>query len=386
MPEGSTITDERADLEGSRVPNDRVCEPGASRPGDMTAIASLRDRFAARLERWSGRPTLVAVAAMNAITGLAAAAILAPDTFGQDADTYRRCALFLAEGRIDCSFPYPPLAALVARPLTWVSPTTAAVVMTLIGFAILVIGVRLETRGQAPVDRWLVAVAALGFAPVVYELLLGQVTLLIAAALYPAVRRTDGFRNGIALGIVLAIAPKPMVLPVLVWMMVWRRQALTAALLTALTMTSLGLALTGPDQYRQWVSLLTGAGGGSLVAMSGNLSLWGSALGPGEFALAAAISVATLWTILREPSRGFVAALFASLLLAPYTQLYAASLLLLAVKPALVFAPRATRVLALIANPALGFLVALAAWSVGGLTACLPWARSWKVREPVGLR
>ena len=70
-------------------------------------------------------------------------------------------------------------------PLTWVSPTAASIVMTSIGLGILMIGVWLETRGQAPLDRVLVAVAAVCFAPVVYELLLGQVTFLISAALLP---------------------------------------------------------------------------------------------------------------------------------------------------------------------------------------------------------
>src|SRR5450759_4361256 len=137
---------------------------------------------------------------MNAISGLAVAATLAPLSFGADADTFRQCASFAAEGRTDCGSLYSPLFALVARPLTWVSPTFAAVVMTLVGVAILLGGVKLETRGQAPIDRVLVTVAALSFAPVVYELLLGQVTLLIAAALYPVGRRADGFRNGIPLG------------------------------------------------------------------------------------------------------------------------------------------------------------------------------------------
>jgi len=196
-------------------------EPRAGRPHDVTAIASFRDGLAARLQRWSGRPTLVAVAALNAITGLAAAATLAPVAFGADANTFRRCALFVAEGRIDfCGFLYSPLTAFVARPLTWVSPTGAAVAMTLLGVAILATGVTLETRGQALIDRALVAVAALGFAPVVYELLLGQTTFLIAAALYLVARRADAFRNGIPLGIVLALAPKPLLLPVLVWMLV----------------------------------------------------------------------------------------------------------------------------------------------------------------------
>lgn len=368
----------------------RVREPRAGRLPEVMGIVSARDRLAAALVRWSGRPTLVAVAAMNAMTGLAVAAILAPHSFGQDAAVFRGCALFVAEDRVGfCGSLYSPLTGLVARPLTWVSPTTAMVAMTTIGFAILVTGLTLETRGQAPVDRVLVAVAALGFAPVVYELLLGQVTFPIAAALYPVVRRPDAFRNGIPLGIALALAPKPLLLPVLVWMIVWRRHALTAALLATLTLTCLGIVLLGLDQYRQWLSVLTGAGRESMsgtfaLSLSGNFSLW--PLHPATFALASIVGAATLWAILRDHSRGFVASLFAGLLVAPYTGLYAASILLLAVKPALAFAPRAVRVLALIANPALGFLLAFAAWSVGGLAACLPFSRLWRVRVPIGRR
>ena len=356
----------------------------ASRPQHVTVVALLRDRLGARLERWSGRPTLFAVAAMNAITGLGVAAVLAPVWFGVDVGTFRRCAQLAAEGRTDpCSF-YTPMFALVARPLTWVSPTMAELAMVLIGIAILLTGVKLETRGQAPVDRLLVAVATLGFAPVVSELILGQTTLLMAAALYPVARRTDALRSGILLGIVLALAPKPFLLPVLVWMIVWRRRALAAALVAALALTCLGLALMGPDPYRQWISLVMEVGQSGMSGSSLNLSLWAGGLDPMEVALAAAIGAAALWAILRGSSPGFVAALFAGLLLAPYSLLYAASILLLAVKPALAFAPRATRVLALTVNPALVLLVAPTAWLVGGLIACLPFARPGKIRAPVG--
>ncbi len=337
----------------------------------------LRAGTGALLGRWSGRPLLVAVAALNAITGLATAVILAPLIYGDDADLFRRCALYLAEGRTGCNFPYPPLTALVARPLTWVSPGAAAIVMTVIGLVILLAGVWLETRGHAPVDRLLVGVAVLGFAPVVYELLLGQTTLLIAASLYPVVRRPDTPRSGVALGVMMALAPKPMLLPVLGWMLFWRRRALATALLTAAVLTGLGVALAGLAQYLGWLSVATGFGHVSLTGnfARGNFSLLNHGLNPAVLALAGVIGAATLWTIVRDSDRGFVAALFASLLLAPYTLVYVVSILLLGVRPALTFAPRATRLLALVANPTLLFLSGLAAWSVLGLAACLPWSR-----------
>ncbi len=336
-------------------------------------------------ERWSGRPLLVAVAALNAVTGVAAAVVLAPLIYGDDADLFRRCAQYLAAGRSGCNFPYPPLTALVAQPLTWVSPTTAAVIMTLIGLAILVSGVWLETRGQAPVDRVLVGIAVLGFGPVVHELLLGQTTLLIAAALYPVVRRPDAFRTGVALGLAMALAPKPMLLPILAWMLVWRRRGLAAALLTAVALTGLGVALVGVSQYLDWVSVATGFGHVSLEGnfSRGSFSLLSHGMNPMVLALMGVVGVLTLWAIVRDAPRGFVAALFASLLVAPYTMLYAASIMLLAVKPALAFAPRATRVLALVANPVLLFLAALAPWSLVGLAVCVPLPRSWRIDAPV---
>ena len=259
--------------------------------------------------------------------------------------------------------------------------------MTLLGLSILLTGVWLETPGRAPIDRVLVAVAALGFVPVVYELLLGQVTLLIVAALYPVARRPDVFRNGIPVGIALALAPKPLLLLVVLWMLVWRRRALMAAVLVALALTCLGVVLMGPDQYRQWLSVLTGAGSASVsgtlpLSLKGSFSLW--PLTPATLAVAAVVAIATIWTIWRDPSRVFVVALLASLLLAPYTGLYSATILLLAVRPALAFAPRATRVAALTANPALALLLAAPAWCLACLAACLPFARPGKppVAEP----
>ena len=356
----------------------------------MNGIVSIRVRVGAVLERWSGRPTLFAVVVMNVITGLGLGAGIGAANFGGDSGLYRHCALLLAEGQTAfCGFLYSPLMALVARPLTWLSPTTSAITMTLVGGAIVLIGVLLETRGKAAIDRVLVAIAALTFAPVVYELLLGQTTLLIAAALYPLARRPDGFRNGIPFGIALALAPKPLLFPILVWLLVWRRRGLAGTVLAALLLTGVGVVFVGIDQYRDWILVLGGAGRESVagtltLSLHGNFSLW--PLNPATFALAGVVAAATLWTIVRDSSRGFVAALLAGLLLAPYSILYAFSILLLAVKPALEFAPRATRALALIANLLGAFIPVLTAWSVAALIACVPFERAWKSRVTVERR
>jgi hypothetical protein len=343
----------------------------------VTAIESARDRLSESATRWSGRPTLLAIALMNMITGLGMGATIAGASFGADSGLYRQCAVLLAQGQTEfCGFLYSPLMAIAAQPLTWVSPATATAVMTLIGAAIVLTGVALETRGQTLVDRVLIAVAVFTFAPVVYELLLGQTTMLIAATLYPIARRQDGFRNGIPFGVALALAPKPLLLPVLIWMVVWRRRALTATIVTASILTIIGIAVLGFDQYRSWLMVLTGAGResvfGTFVLSAddvGNRSLW--PLTPVTFVIGCAVVVVTAWAILRDAARGFVASLFAGLLLAPYSLLYAFSILLLAVKPALEFAPRTVLALALTANLARYAPATLIIWSLVGLSRCV---------------
>jgi hypothetical protein len=343
----------------------------------VTAAVSARDRLSEAVVRWSGRPTLLAIAVMNVITGVAMGVTIAGANFGVDSGLYRQCAVLLAEGQTEfCGFLYSPLMALAARPLTWVPPTAAIVIMSLIGGAIVLTGVALETRGEALVDRVLIGIAVFTFAPVVYELLLGQTTLLISATLYPIARGRDGFRNGIPFGIALALAPKPLLVPVLFWMIVWRRRALAATILTAAILTGIGIAVLGIEQYRSWLSVVTGAGRDTLsgtfwlsTEALGNRSLW--PLNPATFVIACVVVVVTVWAIIRDSSRGFVASLFAGLLLAPYSLLYGFSILLLAVKPGLEFAPRTTRALALTANLARYAPASLILWSLVGLSRCL---------------
>ncbi len=316
---------------------------------------------------------------MNLLTGFATGAVIAGATFGADSGLYRRCAVLMANGQTGfCGFLYSPLTALIARPLTLVSPTTAELTMTLIGVAILATGVVLETRGLAPIDRLLVAVAVLTFAPVVYELLLGQTTLLIAAALYPGgpssgcVRNRNPVGYRVGLGPQAAAAPGPRLDAGLAATGIdggdhdgsradWHRGD------PGWSRSIPQLALCAHRGCRPWSSI-----GGTFVLSlrnTGNFSMW--PLTPPTLVLACAVAAATTWAILRDAERGFVAALLAGLLLAPYSLLYAFSILLLAAKPAFAMAPRATRVLALTANLAGAYFLVITAWAVAGLAACL---------------
>ena len=303
---------------------------------------------------------------MNAITGAVAAWLLAPLSIGADVETYRRGAEGIRDGVYATGFLYAPLAGILATPLTWVPLPVAALAMALLALAILLAGVRLETAGLPALDRGLIAIAALGFVPVVYELLLGQVTLLLAAAVYP-VRDRDGLWRGVPLGIALALVPKPMLLPLLGWMLVRRRRALTGAVASAMAATLLGVAILGMDLYRAWAAALSATGE---ITRQGNLAL--TALGSPELVLVLSALIVALvaWIVLRDDRAGFVAALLGGLLVTPFTLMYMVSILLLAVRPALAVAPRATRALSLVANVVL--LTALPVWVGAGIAAMLP--------------
>jgi hypothetical protein len=314
-----------------------------------------------------GRPYLVALATLNALFGIAAAWILVPLTLGLDAANYRNGVLGIQEGVYLPHFLYAPPVALLMTPLTWVSASTAALLMSGIGLVLVAIGLHLETRGCDAVDRALTAVAVLGFVPLVYELITGQVTLILAAGIFPMRDRRD-WRAGVLFGLVAALLPKPMLAPLAIWMLIRRPRAFVAAMVTGLVTTLIGVVLMGPDLYRGWLQALFLTGE---IVRPGNLSV--TSIQPAAVAgiLAVATVVLTAWALLSDERRGFVAALIAGLLLAPYTQFYALTILLIAVKPALAVAPRATRALAFVANPAL--LVSFATWAAAALAAIVPW-------------
>src|SRR5665811_325567 len=105
-------------------------------------------------------------------------------------------------------------------------------------------------------DRWLLGVAVIGFLPILYDLELGNVTVIVLVAVAAIAWTPDRIATGIPLGLILATAPKPQLIPVLVWLAVAHRKALTGTIVTAALATLAGLALTGPDAYAAWVEAL----------------------------------------------------------------------------------------------------------------------------------
>lgn len=211
------------------------------------------------------------------------------------------------------------------------------------------------------------AIAVFGFLPVVNELVLGQVTILICAGLYPAVVK-DSWRRGIGLGIVLATVPKPVLGPVLVWMLFRRRKALMSGVVVAVLLTSAGIIALGLTPYVWWADALRGAGE---VGRHGNISVWTDGMTAGG-AIVATLALVAFGVAMRDETQGLAAALYAGLLLAPYTLVYALAILILLIGAR----PRSWRLgaaaYALPANVLLPFAGTL--WLVVGLAlSAFPW-------------
>src|SRR5205823_656107 len=68
--------------------------------------------------------------------------------------------------------------------------------------------------------------------------------------------RRDSWTSGIALGLILATAPKPQLIPILIWMVIYRRQALVGAGLTAALASLAALLVIGIGPYAAWIEVL----------------------------------------------------------------------------------------------------------------------------------
>jgi hypothetical protein len=322
-----------------------------------------------------GRPLLLAIAVMNVITGAAALWLLAPVTAGSDVEWLRRGAEgFLGHYPVP-DYVFSPLSAILAVPLGAMSPAAAAVSISAFEAALLATGVALETRTRRGTDRALVFLAVFGFLPVAYELLIGQVTIVIAAGLYPVVAR-DGARRGVLLGVVLATVPKPFLIPALLWMAIHRRRALATAIGVAAALTVASIPVVGLESFGWWAEALRNAGE---VYRHGNMSVWADGASAPSIALALAVVVVAVASLRSGEGIGMMAALLAGLLLAPYTLVYALSILLVPLRRTFDAAPRLVAGLALGANLCL-FTVSTA-WLAAAYVGVTAVIRPWRVRS-----
>ncbi len=306
------------------------------------------------------RPALTGLAVLSALVGGFALVRAAPNVWAVDAHRNLAAADALlndAFGSVP-DYLYSPIAAAMTVPALGLPTDVAVLAWLALKIAVLAIGTAVATRGLGRIDRLLIGIAVAAFLPVLYDLELGNVTVIVLAAVAAIAWTPDRLATGVPLGLILATAPKPQLIPVLVWLAVAHRRALAGAFLTAALVTLAGLALAGPVAYGAWIEALRAPAylnSGDVI----NLALW--SLPP---ALAVPSAVAAMVGFFLALRRGYwpglVAAMCVGLLLAPYTLIYGAGLLLVAVPAAARAAPRL--VLALAIGAPVALVIAFPVW------------------------
>jgi hypothetical protein len=316
------------------------------------------------------RPALFGLAFLTAFVGGFAMVRAAEKVWAADIHRNLDAAQALLDGAFGTTpdYLYSPLAAALTVPALALPTDIAVLGWLVIKVVILVVGIAVATRGFDRADRVLMAVAVVGFLPLLYDLELGNVTVLMLGALACVAWAPDRVVTGIPLGLILATAPKPQLLPVLIWMLLVHRRALAGVVVTAALATLVGVLLAGLDAYSTWLAILRAPSyltAGNVI----NLAVWSF---PTPLAVVAA--VATVIGLVVGLSRGYwpglVASLCAGMLLAPYTLVYAAGLLPVVAPAAARASPRLTLALALIAPVVL--VLAFQLW-VGVVLVAVAW-------------
>jgi hypothetical protein len=329
-----------------------------------------------------GRPALIALAVLSVPIGLVAVIRGARLIWAADAHRNLAAAAALVDGSFGSvqDYLYSPLAAVLAVPALALDRDVAILVWLALEIGLLAIGTLLVTRGLLGLDRLLIGVVVITFLPVLYDLELGNVTVIVIAALAAIAWTPDRVVTGLPLGIILATAPKPQLIPVLVWLVIVHRRALFGVLLTATIATLIGVALTGPTAYAAWIAALRAPAylnSGEVI----NLALWSL---PPVIALPAAVAafVAFGLALRRGYWPGLVGAICVGLLLAPYTLIYGAGLLLVAVPAAVRASPSVVFALAIIAPAALVIVFPVWIGAVLAVAVLLP-AEAWPTPSAV---
>ena len=286
------------------------------------------------------RVILLGVAGITVVISGSVIVEIATRAWALDIDRYLRAAQDLAAGRFgqDRGYLYSPFAALLTIPLLALPHAVAVWGWLIARLGVIAWGVRHETRDLRPVDALLVAICVVAFLPTGYDLLLGNVTVFVVAGVALVAWRRDAFTTGIVLGLVLATAPKPQLIPVLLWMLIYRPRALGGAVVTAGIATLATVALLGIGPYLSWVDVLR-APDYLNSPMNGNLTP--DALLPAlAWPIKVVVVVGLLFALRKGETNGLVAALTAGLLIAPYTMAYGAMALLLGLRPLAAVAPQ----------------------------------------------
>ena len=219
--------------------------------------------------------------------------------------------------RIRSSSMHRPHSCLLHRSRCWVM-SRELVAIAAIGVVLALVGVAGSTRSRTAFV--LGSIGLLAFWAFLADLLLVNVTIELAFAMWLIVRggRT---RDGVPLGILAAAVPKLMLVPFLVWALIWRRSAAIGAVVAGSIVGLLGLVLLGLDLHIEWLRSLTS--GAFSLEFGGNHSI--SVVSPVLGLITAAVFTLAFVLVLRTrgPIVGLIWALGTGILVSPYVGDYA---------------------------------------------------------------
>jgi hypothetical protein len=229
----------------------------------------------------------------------------------------------------DARFLYPPVAAVIGSALAGFDPRLVSGGYLVLKLVIATFGVAALTPTWSVPARVLACAGLVASLPFLHDVMLGNANVLLVAAIGVAAYGRPTVMAGIALGALTAVFAKPLVVPVMVWLLVYRRSVFGGAVLAGLAVTLAGLVMTGISAYVDWVQALV-AGGQYAAPFAGNHGV--TAIAPSLWPPVAALTAVGLVVVLvrRGPGVGLVWAVTSGILLAPYAGTYAALPIVLA--------------------------------------------------------
>ena len=260
---------------------------------------------------------------------------------------------------------YPPLGAAI-----WAAVGSPEGLLALKVLALLSVGLMATrvTSSARPIERSFVAIAlaaaALFAPPDFHDLVLGNVMALYVGAVAISLAR-PGWLGSIPLGLVCALALKPVIAPYFIWLAIRRRTDLLRIIAVGLVASAICAAVVGPGRYIEYVLALPRL---SVLVdwKSGNVGLGSIFREAAVVGVAMAYIVTFVGSRRLDPARGAAVAVAAGLLAQPTIGFDYAGLLL----PAVVMLWAGDRVAGLVAcvvvplatiiSPPLGAVVLMA--------------------------
>ena len=134
----------------------------------------------------------------------------------------------------DPKYLYPPLGSLLGIPFLALDRFTASLVLAAGKFFLAAVCVLWLTPSWRAPGRALAFVGLVTSLPFLHDLMLGNTNVLVVAAMVPALFGRSHPRNGVLLGVAAAAFAKPLMIPVLLWLAIWRRETFVGAVVAGI--------------------------------------------------------------------------------------------------------------------------------------------------------